>query len=215
MVVIPLALKLKKQAHRRVAEAQDLVVKELFNVFDGAVLHGGTAIWRCYGGNRFSEALDVYMPRDEGRMRTFFKNLVKTGFKVQKKKTTENTLYSSLTFNETVVRFEALFKDADGDIREYETSDGNLLMVYALTPEKLVMEKTAAYLQRLKVRDLYDIFYLLPQIRDRAVIQEDLEKLAQEYRPPLDEKDLKVLIIEGLAPTAGKMLEYISRWSHG
>jgi predicted nucleotidyltransferase component of viral defense system len=215
MVAVPLVLKLKKQAHRQVAEAQDLVVKELFNVFDGAVLHGGTAIWRCYGGNRFSEDIDVYMPRDEGRMRTFFKNLVKTGFKVQKKKTTENALYSSLDFNETVVRFEALFKDADGAIREYETSDGNLLMVYALTPEKLVKEKTAAYLQRLKVRDLYDVFYLLPQVRDRAVIRKDLEKLAQEYRPPLDEKDLKVLIIEGLAPTAGKMLEYISRWSHG
>ncbi|MBM3309818.1 MAG: hypothetical protein FJY77_06125, partial [Candidatus Altiarchaeales archaeon] len=55
MTNIPLALRLKKQAHKKVAEAQDIIVRELYNVFDNAVLHGGTAIWRCYQGNRFSE----------------------------------------------------------------------------------------------------------------------------------------------------------------
>lgn len=65
MANIPLTLRLKKQAHKKVAEAQDLIVKELYSVFDGAVLHGGTAIWRCYGGNRFSEDVDAYLPRDD------------------------------------------------------------------------------------------------------------------------------------------------------
>jgi len=215
MANIPLTLRLKKQAHRRVAEAQDLIVKELYNVFDDAVLHGGTAIWRCYSGNRFSEDIDAYLSRDESKIQKLFKNLSKAGFTVLKKKTTDNTLYSSLDFNGTVVRFEALFKDVEGSLREYETSDGNVLMVYALTPEELVKEKTAAYLNRQKVRDLYDVFYLLAHVKDRAKIQKDLEKLIRQYKPPLDEEDLKILITEGLAPTAGKMLDYISRWYHG
>lgn len=215
MVEIPLALRLKKQAHKRVAEAQDIIIKELYNTFDEAVLHGGTAIWRCYHGNRFSEDIDAYLPKDEKRMHALFKNLEKTGFDIKKKKTTENTVYSSLEYNETAVRLEALFKTVDGTIREYETSSGNLLMVYTLTPEELVKEKTAAYLQRLKIRDLYDIFFLLPRIKDKNTVREDLRKLVKQYKPPEDEKDLKTLMIEGLTPEAGKMLDYIRRCSHG
>ncbi|MEM1546291.1 MAG: nucleotidyl transferase AbiEii/AbiGii toxin family protein [Candidatus Methanomethylicia archaeon] len=35
---------------------------EIYNSFPEAVIHGGTAIWRCYGSNRFSEDVDVYLP---------------------------------------------------------------------------------------------------------------------------------------------------------
>ena len=52
---LPMAMKLKREAHRKVAEAQDLIVVSTFDTFGDAVIHGGTAIWRCYGGNRFSE----------------------------------------------------------------------------------------------------------------------------------------------------------------
>jgi predicted nucleotidyltransferase component of viral defense system len=215
MATIPLTLRLRKHTHKKVAEAQDMIVKELYTIFDDAVLHGGTAIWRCYNGNRFSEDIDVYIPREENRIHALFKNLAKVGFTTKKKKTTDNTLYSNLEYNGTAIRFEALFKDAKGAIREYETSEGNILMVYTLTPEELVKEKTAAYLHRLKVRDLYDISLLLPLIKNRSEIQKDLEKLVQQYKPPSDEEDLKVLIIDGLTPTSSKMLDYIRRWSHG
>ncbi|MDD5112294.1 MAG: nucleotidyl transferase AbiEii/AbiGii toxin family protein [Candidatus Altiarchaeota archaeon] len=215
MTVIPLVLRLRKQAHRRVAEAQDLVVKELYGVFDGAVLHGGTAIWRCFQGNRFSEDIDAYLPGDVNRVGAFFKNLERAGFIVKKRKTTDNALYSNLEYNGTVVRFEALFRIMDGSLSEFEASDGNVLMVYTLTPEELVNEKTAAYLNRLKVRDLYDVFYLLSRVKDRDKVRKGLERLIREYKPPADEEDLKVLIIEGLTPPADKMLDYIRRWSHG
>ena len=51
---IPLQVKLKRETHRRIASAQDLIVQEVYAVFERAVLHGGTAIWRCYNGKRFS-----------------------------------------------------------------------------------------------------------------------------------------------------------------
>jgi len=215
MVNIPLTLRLKKQAHKKVAEAQDILVRELYNVFDNAVLHGGTAIWRCYNGNRFSEDVDVYLPKDEGKLNRLFENLEKIGVTIIKKKNTENTLYSKLDYNGSTVRFEALFTTKDGIIAEYETSDGNILMIYTLTPEDFVKEKTAAYLQRLKVRDLYDIFHLLKYVKNKKEVENALKELLKDFKKPADEEDLKVLMTEGLSPTSTKMIDYIRRWTHG
>ena len=41
-----------------------MIVETLYEIFDNAVLHGGTSIWRCYKGNRISEEVDVYLNRD-------------------------------------------------------------------------------------------------------------------------------------------------------
>ncbi|MFH1246948.1 MAG: nucleotidyl transferase AbiEii/AbiGii toxin family protein, partial [Candidatus Micrarchaeota archaeon] len=60
----PLANKLKKRLHLETATLQDEVVDLIYSI-SSPVLHGGTAIWRCYAGNRFSEDLDFYMPRDK------------------------------------------------------------------------------------------------------------------------------------------------------
>ena len=70
--MIPLILRLKKSAHKDIAAAQDLIVSALYEVFNDSVLHGGTSIWRCYKGNRFSEDVDAYIPRDIYRVNSFF-----------------------------------------------------------------------------------------------------------------------------------------------
>jgi len=108
--MIPLILRLKKESHKEIAKAQDLIVKELYKVFNDAVLHGGTAIWRCYNGNRFSEDVDVYIKKDEKKLNILFDNLKRNGFFIEKKKISENSLYSNLKFNGTFVKLEALFK---------------------------------------------------------------------------------------------------------
>jgi hypothetical protein len=59
---IPLMNRLRKEYHKKVAYAQDLLVIELYSVIPDTVLHGGTVIWRCYGGNRFSEDIDAIIP---------------------------------------------------------------------------------------------------------------------------------------------------------
>jgi len=56
MEKIPLHLKLKRKSHKDIARLQDIVIDVLYKIFPNAILHGGTAIWRCYNGNRFSEA---------------------------------------------------------------------------------------------------------------------------------------------------------------
>ncbi|MBS3163250.1 nucleotidyl transferase AbiEii/AbiGii toxin family protein [Candidatus Woesearchaeota archaeon] len=207
--MIPLILKLKKAQHKGIAQAQDLIIKELYNVFNEAVLHGGTSIWRCYKGNRFSEDIDVYIQKDIKKLDELFDRFKKIGFIIEKRKITENSLYSNLKFNRISVRFEALFKRINGALMEYENSDGNVIMVYSLTPEELIKEKVNAYLNRNKIRDLYDIFFLLKYIKDKISIKESLSNLIKNFKAPTDEKDLKILILEGIVPKAEKMMEYI------
>lgn len=212
MTKIPLKLRLKKVRHRKIAQAQDLVVKELYNLFNNAVLHGGTAIWRCYQGNRFSEDIDVYLSKKKQKINQLFQNLEKKGFTIKKKKFTQSSLYSKLDFQRITVRLEALFKKVDGELMDYETAEGNLITIYTLLPETLLKEKINAYLKRKKIRDLYDIFFLLKKVEKKKVKQQ-LRKLINNFTKPEDEKDLKALIIEGLVPSSKKMVNFIKRYT--
>lgn len=210
--MLPLVTRLKKQVHRDIAQAQDIVVETLYTVFNDAVIHGGTAIWRCYQGNRFSEDIDVYIPKHEEQLNRFFEKLQQRGFHLEKKKIGANSLYSQLTLNRTSVRFEAIWKKADGVLAEYETVEGNRITIYTLPVEELIKEKVNAYLGRRKIRDLYDIFVLLPQVRDPIKVHKNIAQLCTQFQEPLDEPELSVLVLEGLVPTSAKMREYIKNW---
>jgi predicted nucleotidyltransferase component of viral defense system len=208
---IPLILKLKKTRHKNIVVAQDIIVQELYKVFEKAVIHGGTAIWRCYDGNRFSEDVDVYIERNQGKLDSLFANLQQLGFTVKKKKTTDNSLYSNLEYEGTQVRFEALFKKAKGILKEYEKADSNLITIYTLSAETLIVEKVNAYSKRRKIRDLYDIFFLLRYVENRNHIKSSLDHIINNYKPPVDIQDLKALIIIGIAPSPKEMMDYIKR----
>ena len=210
MIKIPLQAKLKREIHRRIAYAQDLIVNEVYFVFDKAVLHGGTAIWRCYNGKRFSEDLDFYLPNDKKKIEFLFENLKKVGFEIKKKKISENSIYSELELNRLLVRLEATFQKISGIICDYEMSDGNIISIYSLTPESFLVEKSSAYLKRFKVRDLWDVFFLLKFVGDPEAIKE-IGNLIKNYKRPLDEEDLKVILLEGIVPSANEMIDYIKR----
>src|SRR3989344_8274495 len=131
--MIPLQLKLKRRSHKEIAYAQDIIVETLYEFFQKAVIHGGTSIWRCYEGNRFSEDIDVYIKRDKEKINSMFSSLEKNGFSINKKRIKENSLYSTLKFNTSTVRFEALFKIIKTPfLKEYETSDGNFINIFTL-----------------------------------------------------------------------------------
>src|SRR3989344_6300328 len=153
MEKIPLQVRLKRESHRKIAYAQDLIVREVYSVLDRPVLHGGTGIWRCYQGKRFSEDLDFYFPKEKEKINQLFDNLKKIGFIIKKKKISENSIYSELELDRTSVRLEATFQNISGIICDYEMSDGNFISIYSLTPEAFLAEKINTYLKRLKVRD--------------------------------------------------------------
>ena len=56
----------------------------------------------------------------------------KEGFEIEKKRIKDNSLYSTLKLGRTSVRFEALFKEANSSLKEYEAADGNIIMIYTL-----------------------------------------------------------------------------------
>ena len=210
--MIPLILKLKKEEYKRIALAQDMIIEELYNIFNKAVLHGGTSIWRCYQGNRFSEDIDVYIQKENEKINRFFKNLQKKGFVILKKKISENSLYSNLQLDRTFVKFEALFRKIKGSLKEYATSDGNLVTVYTLTPEELIKEKIDTYVKRRKIRDLYDIFFLLRYVKEKNEISNKIKIFLKNFQNPIDEEELKVLIFDGLVPKTEEILNYIKRF---
>jgi len=210
---IPLIMKLRRKIHRDIAYAQDLIVENIYKVFPYAVIHGGTAIWRCYNGNRFSEDIDVYIKKDTEKINEFFDSLSKTGFQIIKKRIKENSLYSALSINNVVVRFEAVFKEEVPYLKEYETSDGLFLNIYTLTPEKLIKEKINAYMKRRKIRDLYDIFFLLRYTEDKKEIKNILKKFVENFENPDDEENLKAILFSYPIPSSKEMLEYIRKWA--
>jgi len=211
MTDLPLILKLKKEIHKEIARAQDIIIEQLYKIFDKAVFHGGTSIWRCYRGNRFSEDIDIYIPRDKKKIDILFENLKEKGFIIHKKKVGERSLFSVLQINRIIVRLEAIYKSVKPEIKEYELVDGNFITVFTLGPEELLKEKVDAYLSRRKIRDLYDVFFLLRYVKDNKEITLKLGKLIDNFKLPLDEKDLKILIIEGVVPDTDTMLRYIKR----
>lgn len=212
MAKIPLILRMKRKKHREICLLQDTLIEKLYETIPKAVLHGGTAIWRCYSGNRFSEDIDVYLEKDRKKIEKFFDKLKKSGFKIIKKRLKENSLFSVLKFNDTEIRFEGVFKKVKGIIKEYETCEEFLINVYTLLPEDLIKEKVDSYLGRQKIRDLYDIFFLLRYVKETEKIKPKLKKWLQNFKEPVDEKELKTLIIFGITPTKKDILEYIKRW---
>jgi predicted nucleotidyltransferase component of viral defense system len=210
MVKMPLQVKLRKEIHRKIAYAQDLIVKEVYSAINNAVLHGGTAIWRCYDGKRFSEDLDFYLPKDMQKINLIFENLTKNGFYIKKKKISENSVYSELEFERTSVRLEATFQRIPSVICDYEMSDGNFISIYSLTPEDFIIEKARTYLKRFKIRDLWDVFFLLKLAKNVKKLKE-IEKLIKNYKKPIDEEDLKIILLDGIVPSSSEMIEYIRR----
>ena len=209
--MIPLSLRLKKESHRKIASAQDRILALVYREFPNAVLHGGTAIWRCYAGKRFSEDLDFYLPKDHAKLDALFATLEKEGFRVVKRKVGERSVYSELEIDRVAVRLEATYQPIKGQVTDYETVDGNITAIYSLTPEAFLKEKVAAYLKRRKVRDLYDIFFLLPRATTTSAVKRELALLLASYQEPVDTPDLKVIVLEGLIPTPQQMRDYIER----
>lgn len=209
---VPLYRRMRRERHRKIARLQDMIVETLYRAFPRGVLHGGIAIWRCYSGNRFSEDVDVYVDRDAEKIDRFFEELKRAGFEVTRRRMTKNSIYSSLSLGGVEVRFEALFRSAKGVVREYETCEGILFNVFTLTPEELIREKIDAYLKRRKVRDIYDIFFLLRYAGKYERLKSELRKLLRDFKEPVDEGELRALVLFGAIPTEGDIIEYVKRW---
>lgn len=215
MLRTPLARRLKRRNHREVAFAQDVLVDEAYDAYPACVLHGGTAIWRCYGGTRFSEDLDAYIPgaTPEADSR-FRRGVAAKGGRELKFKRTGSALFAKFEVAGGVVSFEGALRVPPGkEIRGYETLEGGSVMVSVLPPDELLVEKAAAYADRRKVRDLYDALFLTGVVQGGRKTMAAVSSLLEGYAPPVDGAELRALVLAGAAPTPGEMVEALERWA--
>ncbi len=214
MLRTPLARRLKRRIHREVAFAQDVLVGEAYDAYPACVLHGGTAIWRCYGGTRFSEDLDAYLPgASQATDSKFRRGAAAKGARELKFRRTGSTLYAKFELGGGTVSFEGELREPPGrEVRGYETLSGGSVMVSVLPPDELLAEKAAAYADRRKVRDLYDVLSLTG-VAEGEDARRAARSLLDGYAPPVDPRELRALVLAGAVPTPEEMVEALERWA--
>jgi predicted nucleotidyltransferase component of viral defense system len=200
---IPL-VKILKGRLLRIAELQDAVILELSRRFY-FVLHGGLAVWRVYGGKRFSLDIDIY--HEDPR------KLMNIPFKFTRKKLTHSGLYLRLKDGaEVELEASPMFKKKEIIEADYWLVDGSSIVIRTLKQEELVREKVEAFLEKGKARDLYDIYYLL-DLCDPALIKEEMKVLSEKLRIPDDFSGLKELILMGVPPSFDAIERKVRRYA--
>ncbi|HZX20677.1 MAG TPA: nucleotidyl transferase AbiEii/AbiGii toxin family protein [archaeon] len=212
---IPLNKTLKRQIHKEVAALQDEATEIVYSVLPEATLHGGTAIWRCYSGKRFSEDLDFYAKAGKTLKDQIGQECSKRNLEMTKYRQTENTIFSKISDGKTSVGIEiALRNYTKKEVRSYDKADGSTMEIFTLSPEELLLEKMNAYTNRKLIRDLYDVMFLSSKITPTPKIMEEAEKFLKNPPKPLDEKNLKTILYSGICPSYSQMIDAIKRRLH-
>jgi predicted nucleotidyltransferase component of viral defense system len=211
---IPLENRLKRRLHVDIGRLQDEVVGIAYAIEGRAVLHGGTAIWRCFSGNRFSEDIDIYAPRASKLAEKLGGVLESRGLALAKMKMTENLLFAKITDGNAEVRLEANLTGAKikPEARRYSMMNGGQMDVFCPSLPELMNEKIRAYQSRRFVRDLYDIYHLAHQLGDDSrKVAPNLRAFLDGFKKPADEANLPALVYFGAVPSIDQMLLSLRR----
>lgn len=203
---LPLEKRLRKESHRQIGRLQDELMEIAYNVSPLFVLHGGTELWRCFGGGRFSEDIDLYLPEASADLDERLKEAITArGLAISKFKRTENLIYAKVSNPEAEVRLEINLAGRPFSAPlPYEKMDGSSMIVMALPLEKLILEKAAAYRSRKLIRDIYDVYFLSEKLEDGKT-GEELRGFAKTCPSPVDEENLQTIVYSGAVPTFEQM----------
>ncbi len=194
------------------ARLQDQVIEIVYNyVQPNALLYGGTAIWRCYGGGRFSEDIDIYVNKGFGNKFPNF--LEKNGLSIIWKDE-EFPLRMKIQGDDAQMLFEAKVGTAENTLSQYKKVDGTAMTIYTLSPTELLMRKIEAYNGRRYARDIYDIVQLTNYLdkKDHHV-ERNLKSFLKNVHKPIDEKILPSLIYMGPKRiTFDEIVNYLNAW---
>jgi predicted nucleotidyltransferase component of viral defense system len=211
-MIIPLEKRLKKRMHVEIALLQDEAMEVLYGIDRELVLHGGTSVWRCYGGNRFSEDLDLYAADIADIWKQLQTKLLQRSLQILKFKKTQNLVFCKVSNGSAEIRIEINHsaKRKAAQARQYEKTDGTFMAVLTLPPDELLLEKLAAYRDRRFIRDIYDVFHLLNYLEGEGASKKAAEFLSSPQEP-VDGKNLKAIVYSGAVPTFEHMLMAIRR----
>ncbi len=196
----------------KIAELQDYVIDIIYDNFQpDALLYGGTAIWRCFGGQRFSDDIDIYM--DNSSFNNFTSCLEKYDLKLIWRDP-EFPSRIRIAREATPILLETKPGSAENDIRAYSRIDGTTKTISVLSPTELMIRKIEAYSGRLYIRDIYDLFVLTGWLdKSDYLVQKKFSEFLHGIHRPVDEYIISSLIYAGRKDLNFTMLiNYISRW---
>jgi len=200
----------------------DRVIDALYsqNGIPDTTLHGGLAIWRCYGSARYSNDVDVYSEAEISKetLRTIF---IPHNIEILNYRDTGNVIFvkasSTVGRPDTSVELEIMRKPAEGMIVPYRKTDGSKIEVVAISPEELVAEKISSYVDRGEMRDLYDINHLGTNVIGAKKLDSEtrmrIVNLLGIIRHPRDELELRKKVYSEKAPSYEQILLSLSRLS--
>ncbi len=194
-----------------VARLQDQLIQIIADNMSG-VLHGGTAIWRCYGGKRFSEDIDLYL-RKEADLKKLVNRIAQSGLRITFGRERQGTLYYGVSNGLTDLSLQMKIIKKKGVLASYEKIDGVRIEVYSLDAETLMREKIEAYADRRFIRDVYDMIVLTRHVTERNQIVGPLSRFLSQVAQPKDENILKNLVYSGPIPSFKDIISYLKRWS--
>ncbi len=203
---------LKNAAQRALARLQDAIIESLMEVEPAVVLHGGTAIWRCYGGNRFSEDIDVYATdaqvdaicsRLTWPLRARGATLEYSAHSTRLLKVSNGEVRSRLEAMEPPHKMKPVQK-------EYAMVDGSKIFVNTLSVEDFISEKANTYSKRRYARDLYDLYQLTAAQKPSGRSRRLLSSFIKDVKTPVDGEKLRDLVYIGIAPSFDTMVTYIN-----
>ncbi len=208
---VPLEMLLKNANYLEIARLQDEVIFRLYSTGTKLIFHGGTSIWRCYNGKRFSYNLNMYI-KNEAELNKLIRAFSKYNLflkKVKERKAGKTLAYYKVSNGKAEITLEFNRKRAiDRVIATYVKVDGSGMDIFTLPPEDLIAEKIAAYKSRRAVKDLYDIF-ILTHVADTNSTRSEIYRFITDLKAPLDERILPQLIYDGPVPNFSDMLNYI------
>lgn len=210
---LPLELILKNKDYLEIARLQDEVVSRLYNINTKLTFHGGTSVWRCYGGKRFSFDLGMYV-KSSSEISKLIDNLAGYGLNVKNSKLRggeRSIYYYAVSNGKASITLEfAQKKVTDRVIATYIKTDGSGMDIFSLSPESLIKEKVTAYLSRRAIKDLYDIF-VLAHVSDSDKTKSEIYELISNIKYPVDEKTLPQFIYYGPIPEYNSIIDYLKR----
>ncbi len=194
------------------AYLQDYLIEIIYNKINpNAILYGGTAIWRCYEGNRFSDDIDIYLPADS--LEELIKNLHRYGLRLVSR---NKELKSVITVSNVTTAALLETKEGTGEntILPYMRVDGSTTVVQVLSPTELMIRKIEAYQGRKYIRDVYDLF-VLTRFLDKHdfTVRSKLQSFLNTVKEPIDETVLRSLIYSGKNDfTFRGLISYVAGW---
>ena len=210
----PIEKKLRSEAQIAIARLQDRTLEAALAVEQSIILHGGTAIWRCFNGKRFSFDLNIYA--SEGQLKRLSNSLTweldKRGMIMDYSRFMERVIDVHDVSASTKLEVSPKPERIHSVQKEYIKSDGTKMFINTLSEDDFIMEKIKAYKSRNYARDIYDIYYLaLSSTAFDAKTRKVLQSFIKNAMPPKDEDQLRELVYEGVAPRFSTMKEYIEK----